>query len=138
TCYATHRALDAMLDLVGEHDLTPEKIAAIHVHTGATQKLMLRNSRPRTGLEAKFSMEFAMAGAVVQRRLGLDELNDGFVQRPEVQALLERVEVTASEDKAGADLPNAPFDLVWVDTTDGRVLRHEPVAHARGSWQLPL
>lgn len=138
TCYATHRALDAMLDLVRQHDLAPDTVETIHVHTGATQKLMLRNSRPQTGLEAKFSMEFAMAGAIVQRRLGLDELTDGFVQRPEVQALLERVEVTASEDKAGADLPNAPFDLVWVDTTDGRVLRHEPVAHARGSWQLPL
>ena len=63
------------------------------------------------------------ARAILEKAI-LDELTDGFVQRPEVQALLERVEVTASEDKAGADLPNAPFDLVWVDTTDGRILRH--------------
>lgn len=138
TCYATHRAIDAMLDLVGEHDLAPDDIATIHVHTGVTQRLMLRNSRPQTGLAAKFSMEFAMASAAIARRVGLRELTDGFVSREDVQAMLERVEVTVNEDKAGADLPVAPFDLVWVTLRDGTELRHAPVEHARGSWQRQL
>ena len=43
---------------------------------------MLRNSRPKTGLEAKFSMQFAMAAALVARRVGLSELTDGFALRP--------------------------------------------------------
>ena len=52
--------------------------------------------------------------------------------------MLERVDVTVNEDKASADLPVAPFDLVWVTMRDGRELRHDPVEHARGSWQLQL
>ena len=138
TCYATHRSIDAMLDLVEEHDLAPQQIETIHVHTGETQKLMLRNSRPASGLAAKFSMEFAMASAVIARRVGLSELTDSFVARDDVQAMLERVEVTVNLNKADADLPVAPFDLVWVTTTDGTVHRHEPVDHARGSWQKRL
>jgi len=43
----------------------------------------LRNHRPQTGLEGKFSMEFAMASAVIARRAGLAEYTDGFVRRPE-------------------------------------------------------
>lgn len=138
TCYATHRAIDAMLALAEEHDLAPDDIATIHVHTGITQRLMLRNTRPQTGLEAKFSMEFAMAAAVVARGVGLRQLTDDFVSRPDVQAMLARVDVTVNEEKAGADLPVAPHDLVWVTRKNGIVHRHPPVEHARGSWQLQL
>lgn len=138
TCYATHRAIDAMLELAEEHDLADDDIDTIHVHTGITQKLMLRNSRPQTGLAAKFSMEFAMASAVIARRVGLRELTDDFVSRDDVQSMLGRVEVTVNEDKADTDLPVAPFDLVWVTHKDGTVHRHAPVEHARGSWQKQL
>ena len=138
TCYATHRAIDAMIDLVHDHDIVSDDIETIHVHTGITQRLMLRNTRPQTGLEAKFSMEFAMASAAVARRVGLSELTDAFVRRSDIQSMLERVEVSVNEDKASADLPVAPFDLVWITLRDGSVLRHEPVEHARGSWQLQL
>jgi len=138
TCYATHRAIDAMLNLVEEHDISSDDIATIHVHTGVTQRLMLRNTRPQTGLAAKFSMEFAMASASIARRVGLRELTDEFVSRADVQAMLDRVEVTVNEDKAGADLPVAPYDLVWVTLNDGTVHKHAPVEHARGSWQHPM
>lgn len=138
TCYATHRAIDAMLDLVAENDIPPEQIDTIHVHTGVTQKLMLRNSRPQTGLEAKFSMEFAMASAAIARAVGLDELTDDFVARADVQQMLARVEISVNEEDGEADLPFAPFDLVSVTLRDGTQLRHAPVEYARGSWQLPL
>jgi 2-methylcitrate dehydratase PrpD len=75
-CYATHRSIDAVLDLIERYDLSPERVERIHVSTGKTQSLMLRNSRPKTGLEAKFSMQFAMAAALVARRVGLSELSD--------------------------------------------------------------
>ena len=43
-------------------------------------------SQPDTGLSAKFSMEFAMASGVIAKRVGLRELTDEFVQRPDIQA----------------------------------------------------
>jgi 2-methylcitrate dehydratase PrpD len=138
TCYATHRAIDAMLDLVEEHDLSADDVGTIHVHTGVTQRLMLRNQQPQTGLAAKFSMEFAMASALIARRVGLRELTDEFVSREDVQSVLGRVEVTVNGEEAGTDMPFAPYDLVWVTLKDGAVHRHEPVENARGSWQLQL
>ena len=63
-CYATHRSIDAALDLVARYDLSPDEVERIHVSTGRTQLLMLRNGKPQTGLEAKFSMQFAMAAAL--------------------------------------------------------------------------
>ncbi len=100
-CYATHRSIDAALDLVERYDLNPGQVERIHVSTGKTQLLMLRNSAPQTGLEAKFSMQFAMAAALVARHVGLQELTDDFVRRPEVQALFPRVSLEGTAATQG-------------------------------------
>lgn len=137
-CYATHRSIDAMLDLVKENDLTPDGVREIRVHTGVTQKLMLRNSNPKTGLEAKFSMEFAMAAALVAGRAGLSELTDDFVLRPEVRAAMAKVRCTTTDEIMPGDHPFAPADQVSVVLASGQVLEHGPVVHAKGSWHKPL
>jgi 2-methylcitrate dehydratase PrpD len=136
-CYATHRSIDAALDLVARFDLTPGKVERIHVSTGKTQMLMLRNSRPQTGLEAKFSMQFAMAAALCARNVGLRELTDDFVRRPEVQAIFPRVSLEGTAaTKAGSNF--APADAVEITTTDGATHRSGPVEFAKGSHERPL
>jgi 2-methylcitrate dehydratase PrpD len=138
TCYATHRSIDAMLDLVDRHKLKSDDVREIRVHTGATQKLMLRNNNPKTGLEAKFSMEFAMAAALVARRVGLAELTDDFVSRPEVSSVFGKVRCTTTDEAMPDDPAFAPSDQVSVVLASGNVLDHAPVVHAKGSWQNPL
>jgi len=136
-CYATHRSIDAALDLVERHNLTPAQVDRIHVTTGKTQMLMLRNSRPQTGLEAKFSMQFAMAAALCARHVGLAELTDDFVRRPDVQAIFPRVMLTGTEiTKEGSNF--APSDEVEITTVAGETLKSGPVAYAKGSHERPL
>jgi 2-methylcitrate dehydratase PrpD len=138
TCYATHRSIDAMLDLVQTHGLKPADVAEIRVHTGKMQRLMLRNSDPRTGLEAKFSMEFAMAAALVAGQVGLSELTDGFVSRPEVREMLAKVRCTTTDELVPGDQPFASADHVSVRLNSGSEIAHEAVPYAKGSWQMPL
>jgi 2-methylcitrate dehydratase PrpD len=136
-CYATHRAIDAALDLTTTHDLRPDDIDQIRVSTGAMQMLMLRNDRPQTAFEAKFSMEFAMAAAVVARAVGLSQLTDDFVARPDVQGLFPKVRIeTTTETMNGSAF--APSEAVEIRTMNGRTLSSGPVVHAKGSMQLPL
>ena len=137
-CYATHRALDGMLDLVGTHDVSPDDVARIEVEIGRTQAAMLRNHRPQTGLEAKFSMEFAMASALVARRAGLGELTDAFVRRPDVQAAMEKVSITTTETVAEDDPVFAASDRVALVLADGRQLASPDIRFARGHWFAPL
>lgn len=136
TCYATHRSIDAMIDLAREHDLKSDAVKEIRVRTGSTQKLLLRNTNPQTGLEAKFSMEFALSAALIARRVGLSELTDAFVRRPDVAANFAKLKITTTEEKA--DLDFAPDDRLSVVLTSGEVIEHAPVTHAKGSWQRPM
>ena len=135
-CYATHRSIDAALALVERYDLAPAQVAQIRVSTGSTQLAMLRNSKPHTGLEAKFSMQFAMAAALVARKVGLSELTDEFARRSDVQALFARVSFATIEDVDSSAF--APADSVEITTCDGATLDSGPVKYAKGSHQRPL
>ena len=137
-CYCTHRALDAMLDLTGEQTIDPAKIDSVTVSTSRLNSKILRNHLPQTGLEAKFSMEFAMASALIAKRAGLAELTDEFVLSPEVQALMKRVTVQP-DDREDPEKPGkSPYDMVTVQTVDNRRLESAKVKHIRGGAELPL
>jgi 2-methylcitrate dehydratase PrpD len=136
-CYGTHRAIDATLDLTTRHDLKPADVEQVRVATGEMQMLMLRNARPQTAFEAKFSMQFAIASSLVARAVGLAQLTDDFVGRPEVQGLFPRVSIaTTKETMNGSAF--APSETVEIRTVKGQVFTSEPVVHAKGSMQRPL
>jgi 2-methylcitrate dehydratase PrpD len=136
-CYATHRAIDAALNLTAKNDLKPADIDRIDVSTGEMQMRMLRNSRPTTAFEAKFSMEFALASAVAARGVGLSQLTDAFVARGDVQDLIRRVFITTTTETLDGSA-FAASETVAIKTTTGRTLTSAPVVHAKGSAQLPL
>jgi 2-methylcitrate dehydratase PrpD len=136
-CYATHRSIDGVLALVQQHDVKAEDIARIDVRIGETQLLMLRNHSPRTALEGKFSIEFALAAAVIARRVGLSELSDAFVTRPDVVALMKKVHYTTTSEIM-KDLPFAPEDIISISLASGSVLEHSPIPDAKGSWKLRM
>jgi 2-methylcitrate dehydratase PrpD len=138
TCYGTHRSIDGMLDLIAANDLTADAVAAVEVTIGPAQAAMLRNHRPSTGLEAKFSMEFAMASALTARWAGLAELTDDFVRRDAVQNLLPRVSLKVIDSASEDDPAFAAFDQVKVKLADGRELASPEIRFARGHWSLPL
>ena len=137
-CYATHRSIDAMLDLATEHDLKPDAIDEIHVRIGNAQDLMLRNREPKTALEAKFSIEFAMASALIARKVGLKELDDGFVRRDDIVAAMRKVKRTTTDERLADMPPFSPDDRVSIRLKNGTELRHEPVVRPKGHWQKPL
>ncbi len=127
-----------MLDLRRAHPgLAPELVARITVSMSRRNARVLRNARPATGLEAKFSIQFAMACALSAGRVGLQELTDGFVQQPHIQGVFERVhlEFDPREDPATG---YAPYDQVTLELLDGRTLRSEQVVLARGASGAPL
>jgi 2-methylcitrate dehydratase PrpD len=138
TCYCTHRAIDGALTLFKDHPVTGEEVKEIRVAISDRFATILRNHRPKTGLEAKFSMEFAVSSALVAHRVGLPELTDGFVRRRDVQALIERVRIDTTTEYDPDNSGAAPFDQVTVTLTSGRTLEGPQVRRATGHAELPL
>ncbi len=131
-CYGVHRALDGILRLRTQHALSLESVGSIEITTSARGLEALIHARPTTGLEAKFSMEYAMAAALRDGCVQLASFEDAMVVRPEIQAFLSRVKKSES---AGAALPR--WTEIKVRLRDGITL-DERVATARGDAGDPL
>jgi len=137
-CYATHRVIDGVLDLATAHDLKPAQVNAVHATVGAAQASMLRNHAPVTGLEAKFSLEFAVASALVARSVGRRELSDEFVGRREVRDAMTKVTTATVDTHCPVEPIFAYTDRVVIELADGRKLDSGEIRFARGNAKLPL
>ena len=136
--YCCQRGLDAMFSLLAEHAVQGDQVRRIRALMSPTEAGILKHHRPQTALEAKFSIEFALAGAILAGRVGLRELTDEFVRRPDVQELLRRVHVETTDD-ADPDMPTfARFEQVTVELADGTPIASPKVYQARGSARQPL
>lgn len=137
-CYAVHRVIDGVLDLVKGENLDAAQVDSVHASIGKTQASMLRNHAPASALEAKFSLEFAVASSLVGRGVGRSQLTDDFVRRPDVQEAMRKV----SASTLGTACPIEPFlaltDRVVIKLKNGRELDTGEIRFARGSAKLPL
>lgn len=131
-CYATHRALDAVLDLRADHGLCLDDVARVEVRCSHGAFVPLIHNRPQTGLEAKFSIEYAMIAALADGAITLASFDDTAVRRGTIQRRLADVAVI---EAAGAVMPR------WAEVTlalrDGRSLSRR-ADRLRGSAELPL
>ena len=119
-CAATHPPLDALIDLARREAITPEQVDTIDVEVDSMTPRLLIYDRPATGLEAKFSMPFCAAAAIVHGRLDVATFDVERIQEPAVQALLPRVTLRANPAyDAAAPLSQA---RVTVRLRDGRTV----------------
>ena len=137
-CYATHRVIDGVIDAAHRENLRAEQIEKVHAQIGRTQASMLRNHAPQTGLEAKFSLEFAVAASVVAREVGLAQLTDEFVRTSEIQATMKKVATTTIDSSCPVEPMFAFADRVQIDLKDGRTVDTGDIRFARGNAKLPL
>jgi 2-methylcitrate dehydratase PrpD len=121
SCAATHPPIDALLELRRDAALTPEQIGAIDVEVDSMTARLLIHTRPRTPLEAKFSMPFCAAAAVVYGAVGIDTFDAAPSHDPLVAGLMPRVTLRVNPEFDRA----APLSQANVAVTlkDGRVLR---------------
>jgi 2-methylcitrate dehydratase PrpD len=88
-----HPALDAIIELAKEHDLRPTDVKRIRVSIGPDAALPLVYPSPRNALEAKFSLPFSAAVALIYRRAGLEQYKDATLLDRNVAAAIRRVEL---------------------------------------------
>jgi len=121
-CTATHYAADAALALRAEHGLQAADIAAVRVVFPPAGDTPLTVTDPATGLEGRFSVEYVLAGVLVDGALGLS-LFDERPARDDLRAFgrLVRRAHDAGAPRASTD-PATRFSTVEVTLHDGRQL----------------
>ena len=130
-----HPAAACLLDLMNAGEISAADVATIRVRTNRRIVNTLLAGLPRNPTEARFSMGFILAVIAIEGRAGLAEFTEATLHRPDIRAMMARVEHTAF-DREAAGFTNVTT-FVAVDTTDGRRLEGR-VDGARGSTLSPF
>lgn len=92
-CYALQRPISALSAL----PIDPTDVRRIVLRTPQGTVAPLIHHRPDTGLQGKFSIEYAAATALLDDYSGFWAFTDEAVRRPEARQLVDRVEVQLGE-----------------------------------------
>ena len=117
-CGSTHPAISCMLDLVQGHGLSAEDVARIEVRTNPRRLPHTNNPNPQSPLEAKFSMHYAVARALVDGRVTLNHFEGAAFNDPAVRKVMGGITVGEHPDM-GAETDNQFGAEVTVTRRDG-------------------
>ncbi len=135
---AAQRCVDAALQLRRDHDVDAAAIERVTARISEDHSSVMQFRLPSDAMQAKFSLEFAVAAPLLTGRLGFAEMRDDCVRRDAVQALMRKVEREEGPDDDPIYPVGARSDTVGVLLADGTGLESEPVYRYRGHGQNPL
>ena len=117
----SHPAMTELAHLIEVHKLQAAQVEKLDIGANHQMTTTLLHHRPKTGLEAKFSMEYCLAILLLEGKAGLGEFSDKVVQRADVQEMIGRVNfyVEPEAESAGYDKMTS---LLKIHLKDGRVI----------------
>jgi 2-methylcitrate dehydratase PrpD len=138
-CHYNHAYIDAVAKLRNDHDVAAGEVEDIECVVPAGEVPIVcepaqAKRRPRTAYDAKFSLPFVVASALVDRRVGVSSFSEERLRDPVLLALADRVRY--SVDPASTFPATFP-GRVRVRLRDGR-LAEASQDHARGGPEEPL
>ncbi len=141
-CKWTHQAIDATLKAVREESIEPGEVDSVEVRLNRQAYNLVcvpldKKRRPRTTVEAQFSIPYTVAAALVRGDVSLDTFTAEAMNDPEIlrtaQKVTPRVDERIEEQGARGIAP----EIVEIRTTDGGTYQR-CVEHVRGSPAAPM
>src|SRR5439155_12714422 len=108
--------------LIAEHAIDPASVGSVECGVSYMAPHQLIYDHAQTGLQGKFSMQYCVSVALLDRTVGLAQFADERVRRADVQALMPKVRMFVHPEQTTREsLPNK-FSDVTIKLTDGRTL----------------
>jgi 2-methylcitrate dehydratase PrpD len=102
-CYASHRGMDGVLQLTQRIGLHADNLQRLECRMPPGGMRVLIYPLPKTGLEGKFSLQYALAAGVLDGEYTLWSFTDEAVNRPRIAELLQRIDAREEARCAGDD-----------------------------------
>jgi len=132
----THPAMTELMRLIEVNDIRPEQVEKVDIGANHDMTTTLLHHHPKTGLEAKFSMEFCLAILLLQRKASLGDFSEKVVQKPDVQAMIDKINfyVDPVAEAAGFDKMTS---ILKIHLKNGKTVSGE-AAFGKGSPANPM
>lgn len=135
-CGTAHTAIDALLGILERDDIPADRVAGIECRINSLAPSILVYDLPSTVAEARFSMRYCLATALVDRACGLPQFTPARMQEPELRSAMQRITV-AVDPELPTDVGGLTAAVVTIRLTSGESLTRR-VDHPVGSPHWPL
>lgn len=136
-CGAAHTAIDAILHLITEYNIKPEQVEKIDCGVVPLAKDVLIFPRPKTALEGRFSMQFCLALALVEREIRIDHFTDQKVQDTDILTHIKKISMDVNPELAKLGYRGTMNAIITIKLMDGRQYTKR-VDYAKGDPANPL
>lgn len=135
-CGHTFAPIDGALHLQKLHGFDWRDIKRLRVASYKAGTDIVNNPDPEGDYQAKFSVQYVTAHALVHGSVRLSAFSPERMRDPDVRALLAKIEVTA-DPELSKGYPGQRAAHVEIELNDGRVLKHfQPTR--KGDPEMPL
>src|SRR6202047_5202444 len=131
-----HPAMTELARLIEANKIQAAQVEKVDIGANHNMTTTLLHHQPKTGLEAKFSMEFCLAILLLEGKAGLGQFSDKVVPRSDVQEMIRRINfyVDPEAENAGFDKMTS---ILKVHLRDGRIITGR-AQFAKGSPANPM
>jgi 2-methylcitrate dehydratase PrpD len=132
----THPAMTELARLIAANNIEAAQVEKVDVGANHNMTTTLLHHNPKTGLEAKFSMEFCIAILLLERKAGLGQFSDKVVQRPDVREMIRKINfyVDPEAESAGFDKMTS---ILKITLKNGKIITGQ-AAFGKGSPANPM
>jgi len=131
--YYLHLTFEAALELVQHHNITPENVSSVEI--GVPRRGHFDRPTIRRGLEGKFSHQYHVALAVLDRKVTIESFHDERALAQDMQDFLKKM--TVRVDPSIPRNPDIVYYAVTIRLRDGReVTATQPLP--KSHWRYPL
>ena len=135
-CGHTFAPIDGLLHLQKIHNLSWRDVQRVRIATYKAGTDIVNNPAPEGAYQAKFSLQYVAAHALVHGSVRLSAFEPERLTDPNVRAVLAKVEVVA-DPELSKGYPNQRAAHLEIETVDGRKFAHfQPTR--KGDPDLPL
>ncbi len=133
-CGSTHNPLDAYFLLRKEQPVDYREVESVEVFVDFDPPRSLIHSDPHTALEGKFSIQYCLAAALVDDKVGLAQFEDAKVMRPEVRTLIPKITMKRNPGQEGKPSWVEGYNEVRIKLRNGKVVSKG----VRRNWEGPV
>jgi len=138
SCAYSHRSIEAALAISADPDFSPSQVRAGSIRIAEPYSRVVPFKSPKSTAEARFSLTWCVAVALVDGVVSTDSFSDSALERTNVQEMMSRltVDVYTPPPSLSDMSPDAP-DTVTLTMANGTKISH-CVKHVKGGAENPL
>ena len=137
TCRAMHSTIDAVLNIIRRYSIEPNDVKKVIIKTYAYNVNLMCGPSPKTVAHARLHMPYAIACALKEKRLTVEEFKEEKLTDSSILNLMNKLEFLIADEELNKFAPYLLGTIVSILAVDGKKYE-EKVAFPKGEPENPM